>query len=93
MDRDEFWKLISDVNDACAKPLDEARLNDSFETRWPEFDEAFKRIKFESEAKGVAVKTETERLARIEDVLEAILKSNNQTSETLTKADSDHIET
>jgi hypothetical protein len=74
VDRDEFWKLISAVNGACANPLDQSILKDSFDTRWPEFEKEFKGNKFEGEAKGAAVKTETERLARIEDVLEAILK-------------------
>jgi hypothetical protein len=81
VDREGFWKLISDVNAARTNPLDPSILEESFNTRWPEFEREFKKIKFEGEA--TAVKTETERLARIEDVLEAILKSNNETAGTL----------
>jgi TIR domain len=86
VDRGEFWKLISNVNGACAKPLNQSILKDSFETRWPEFEMAFKEIKFEGEAKGAAVLTVEERLEQIEDVLEAILISDNGTSKVLTRS-------
>jgi hypothetical protein len=85
-DQEGFRKLISDVNAACAKPLGQGILEDSFKKHWPEFDEAFREIKFESEA-APAVKAETEtietRIARIEDVLVAILRSSNQTTDAL----------
>jgi hypothetical protein len=83
VDRDGFWKLISDVNTTCAKPLHQSILKDSFDVRWPEFEKAFKAIEFESEAKAAAVETQTERIARIENVLEAILRSSNEAAETL----------
>jgi hypothetical protein len=83
VNRDDFWKLISDVNPTCAKPLGQTILKDSFDLRWPEFEKAFKAIEFESEAEAGAVDTQTERIARIEDVLEAMLRSSNNAAETL----------
>jgi DNA replication protein DnaC len=83
VDRDTFWKLISDVNAICPKPLDLQILEDSFDKRWPEFENAFKEIEFESDAEVATDETETEKIARIENVLEAILRSSNETTETL----------
>jgi hypothetical protein len=83
VDRAGFWKLVSDVNNACANPLDEARLKDSFELRWPEFEAPFSKVKFGGEGEAQKVETTEERIARIEDVLVDLLKSTTGTNQSL----------
>ncbi len=63
VDRDAFWKLVSAVNSACTNPLGQSILKDSFDTRWPKFEKAFKEIKFEGEAAALKTETVEERLS------------------------------
>jgi len=43
-EKNDFKKLISDINDKCTKPLDSKQFDRSFNTFWPSIDEEYKKI-------------------------------------------------
>jgi hypothetical protein len=75
---DDIWQVLVAINSACARPLDEARLKNTFDKWWPDFESSFKKIKFTDPAaalKSTGAKADSTRLDKIENALEGIMSS------------------
>jgi hypothetical protein len=67
-----FFRLVTDINNACIKPLPLLRLKESFDRLWPDFDKEFKATTFE--AGPTSKPTIEERWEKIDDALQLILQ-------------------
>lgn len=70
--KDELQRLVMAVNESTEKPLDPSRVEIAFHKWWPEFEEVYNSITFESPSVGPKSESDT-RLGKIENALEAIM--------------------
>ncbi len=76
--KDEFSAVAAAINAKCQKPIEENRIQRTFEKWWPEFETEYKQIAFHKEehaGKPKDGKNETQRLDKIENVLEDVVRS------------------
>ncbi len=75
---DDFWRLVSAVNAASTTPLPEERLRKFFDKWWPDFNEKFYKINFDEQDAPTSPESPDERLSKIEDAVEELLRSTRQ---------------
>lgn len=73
----EFWAVIAAINAKCQRPIEEFRLQKTFEKWWPDFEKEYKEIQFDKEEETGKRddKADTHRIAKIENVLEDVMRS------------------
>jgi hypothetical protein len=76
--KDDMWQVVDAINSACSRALDNARMKNTFDKWWPDFESLFKEIKFPDTAappKKNGPQADSARLDKIENALEGLMSS------------------
>lgn len=67
--KDNFLKLMKDMNQELINPIDERRLEQTFDKFWPDLDEAFERISNENLDNASSTKAKRSNDDKIDEIL------------------------